>query len=276
MRVCLILICLLLATAAHADPDGAKPPLLLANVFDESVDLSRYWVSEKYDGIRAYWNGHELATRNGNTVAAPPWFTAGLPATALDGELWMGRGRFTDVTRTVRDAVADEAAWRQVRFMVFDLPTHPGTFDERIIHLRELRLAPPAYAVEQFRITDREALQARLQQVVADGGEGLMLHRGASLYRAGRSDDLLKLKPLLDDEARVVGYVAGKGKYAGMLGALRVERPDGVQFLLGTGFTDEQRRNPPAIGTLVSYSFNGLTAEGLPRFARFVRERTDH
>ena len=275
MRVFLILACVLLAGTVQASAEDTRPPLLLANVFDEGADLPAYWVSEKYDGIRAYWNGRDLLTRNGHSIAAPAWFTAGLPAVPLDGELWIGRSQFEDVARTVRDAIPDTTAWRAVRFMVFDLPAHPGTFDERLIALEGLRLAPPAYAVEQFRVADIETLRRRLKEIVDAGGEGLMLHRGDSRYRSGRSDDLLKLKPLLDAEARVVGYVEGKGKYVGMLGSLRVERPDGTQFLLGTGFTDEQRRNPPAIGTDVTYSFNGLTAEGLPRFARFVRERTE-
>lgn len=274
MRVFLILICMLLAAAARAE--DTKPPLLLANVFDSSTaDLSAYWVSEKYDGIRAYWNGRELLTRNGHLIAAPAWFTTELPAIPLDGELWIGRGRFEEVARTVRDTVPDETAWRAVRFVVFDLPAHRGIFDERIRALDDLQLAPPAFAVEQFRVADIATLHRTLKEIVTAGGEGLMLHRSDSHYRSGRSDDLLKLKPLLDAEARVVGHVEGKGKYIGMLGALRVERPDGVQFLLGTGFTDAQRRNPPEIGTQVTYSFNGLTADGLPRFARFVRERTD-
>jgi DNA ligase-1 len=244
---------------------------LLANILRDDVDLSKYWVSEKYDGIRAYWNGRELVTRNGHIVSSPHWFTAKLPGVPLDGELWAGRGHFEALGRTVRDAIADDAAWRAVRFMVFDLPAHPGTFDQRLAALERLQLVAPAQAVHQFRIADRTSLARKLREIVDAGGEGLMLHRGDSHYRAGRSDDLLKLKPVLDAEARVVGYLPGKGKYEGMMGALRVERADGLQFLLGTGFSDALRCNPPAIGSWVTYSFTSLTAKGKPRFARFVR-----
>jgi len=135
------------------------------------------------------------------------------------------------------------------------------------------RSPPWIQTVPQFRVKDQTELLAKLQTTVADGGEGLMLHRDASGYVAGRSDDLLKLKPHEDADARVIAYLPGHGKYQGMLGALRLERPDGIQFNLGTGFTDEQRRHPPAIGSWITYTFHGTTGKGLPRFASFLRER---
>lgn len=272
MRKLLVVLSLVGSVLPSGIPFAANaPPLLLANIFREDADLPKYWVSEKYDGIRAYWNGSELVTRNGNAVPAPGWFTANLPDVPLDGELWTGRGQFEALARTVRDVIPDEDGWRAVRYMVFDLPAHPGTFDQRLAALGKLHLVAPAEVVTQFRVADRDSLERKLREIVDAGGEGLMLHHGDSYYVAGRSDDLLKLKPTLDAEARVVGHLPGKGKYEGMMGALRVERPDGLQFLLGTGFSDEQRRNPPAIGSWVTYSFTSLTAKGQPRFARFVR-----
>lgn len=100
-----------------------------------------------------------------------------------------------------------------------------------------------------------------------------MLHRADASYVTGRSPALLKLTPQLDAEARVIAHLPGKGKYAGMLGALRVEMPDGKQFSLGTGFSDRQRRNPPAVGTQVTYRYRELTDRGIPRFAYFLRVR---
>jgi DNA ligase 1 len=254
--------------------------MMLANAYDAAgeVDLADYWVSEKYDGVRAWWDGGKLLTRAGNVIHAPRWFTDGWPDASLDGELWIGRGQFETLSATVRDAVPDDAAWRKVRFMVFDLPAHAGVFTDRLSALSVL-LHDLANAwvqpVPQFRATDSLALEEKLRALVASGGEGLMLHRGASLYRAERNDDLLKFKPHEDAEARVIGHTEGAGKYSGMLGALIIERPDGVQFRLGTGFTDAQRRNPPPIGSWVSYAFHGVTARGAPRFARFLRVRED-
>lgn len=165
-----------------------------------------------------------------------------------------------------------------MRFMVFDLPEHGSTFTARIARMRTLLSAvDTAYAqpVPQFRVADSQALEARLKQVVAAGAEGLILHRGEALYQIGRSDDLIKYKLHEDAEAVVVAHAPGKGKYAGMLGALVVRMPDGRQFRLGTGFTDAQRADPPPLGSLVTYRYDGLTAKGLPRFARFQRIRRD-
>ena len=254
------------------------PALLLANVYRPGMPLADYWVSEKYDGVRGYWDGHSLRTRGGETVVAPAWFTAGWPTTPMDGELWAGRGRFAHAQSTTRQQQPDEAAWRQMRFMVFDLPAHGGVFDERLGALKTLVASIEqdwVQAVPQQRVATDAALQALLQRTVRAGGEGLMLHRGASLYRSGRSDDLIKLKTHDDAEALVVGHLPGKGKHAGRLGALLVEMPTGQRFKLGAGLTDADRADPPPIGSWVTYRFRGTHDGGLPRFASFVRVRLD-
>jgi DNA ligase-1 len=263
-----------LAPRVHA----AAPALMLAEVYRPGMPLDGYWVSEKYDGVRGYWDGRQLWTRGGTRVAAPAWFTAPLPAVPLDGELWAGRGRFELATSTVRSQVPNEAAWREIRFMVFDLPAQPGDFDARLAALRRLlpiTAAPWVVPVAQQRATTHEALQALLNKTVKLGGEGLMLHRGSAPYRGERNADLLKVKPYDDAEARVVGHTAGQGRHAGRLGALVVETPEGRRFKLGGGFTDAQRRDPPPLGSWVTYRYNGTNPSGLPRFARFMRVRSD-
>lgn len=260
---------------AHAT-EQAPPPLMLANVFDVSrVDVTMYHASEKLDGIRAYWTGRDLITRNGYRIHAPPWFTAGWPDVAFDGELWAGRNRFDAVTSTVRDVKPDDAAWRLVTFHVFDLPQHPGDFVDRTRARHQVvdrTRSKWLRSILHYDLTTPSMLDSLLNDIVAAGGEGLMLHRVDAAYSPGRSDNLLKLKPYRDDEARVVGYTDGKGKYQGKLGALRVQRDDGLEFLIGTGFSDAERTHPPAIGSYVTYAYQGLTSNGLPRFARFIRQ----
>ncbi|WP_414652495.1 DNA ligase [Hydrogenophaga sp.] len=254
------------------------PALMLANVYRPGVRLDDYWLSEKYDGLRAFWDGQRLRTRGGETIAAPDWFTAQWPTEPMDGELWAGRGRFEEALSTVRQLTPDDAAWRRIRFMVFDLPTHPGVFTERIhAYGQRVRDINQAWvqAVPQERIGSHAELMARLDRVVREGGEGLMLHRGDAPYRAVRNDDLLKVKTHEDAEARVIGHVPGKGRHAGRMGALLVQTAEGVRFKLGTGFTDAERDNPPAVGTWVTYRFRGLNDSGVPRFASFVRVRPD-
>jgi DNA ligase 1 len=271
-----------LLTPTVAAAEGA-PPLMLAKVYQAGVPLADYWVSEKLDGVRGYWDGEKLLTRGGQRVAAPAWFTADWPKVPMDGELWAGRGQFSKAVSTVRQQAPDKEAWRAMRFMVFDLPAHGGPFNERIPALNGLVSQIDqtwVQAVAQFKQASHPALQSLLLKTVKQGGEGLMLHRGVSLYRGQRNDDLLKLKTHEDSEARVIAHIAGKGKYAGQMGALLLEMPategkPAQRFKLGTGFTQAQRLDPPAVGTQVTYRFRGLNDSGIPRFASFMRLHED-
>lgn len=258
--------------AAARDP----APLQLAREAPADIDPRGWLVSEKLDGARAWWDGEQLRFRSGIPIQAPAWFTQRLPRTPLDGELWLGRGCFEDLVGAVRRQAPDDAAWRELRYQVFDLPGAPGPFEQRAARLRALveRAGWAGLeAVEQRLVPDRAALRAWLDHVVEGGGEGLMLHRAQALWRPGRSPDLLKLKTSQDDEAVVIGHVPGRGRLAGQLGALRVRDAQGREFLLGTGMDDALRRHPPPVGSLVSYTYQGRTGQGLPRFASYLRER---
>ena len=259
------------------------PPLMLAKVYHAGISLPDYWVSEKLDGVRGYWDGEKLMTRGGERIAAPAWFTAGWPKVPMDGELWAGRGQFAKAVSTVRQQTPSDEALHAMRFMVFDLPAQVGPFTERIPALNGLVSQIDqlwVQAVAQFKVANQQALQRLLVATVKQGGEGLMLHRGASIYKGQRTDDLLKVKLHEDTEARVIAHIPGKGKYLGGLGALLVEMPatdskPAQRFKLGTGFTDAQRQDPPPIGTLVTYRFRGFNHSGIPRFASFMRVRDD-
>lgn len=254
----------------------AGPPLELARQAPDGIDPAGYLVSEKLDGVRALWDGRRLVFRSGLPIVAPQWFVSRLPAQPLDGELWLGRGRFEEGAGTVRHAVALDAPWRALRYMVFDLPGAEGAFAQRAARLAELCRAQrfdALQAVAQRTLADRAALARWFDEVVRGGGEGLVLHRADALWRPGRSEAVLKLKPVADAEALVVAHVAGRGRLEGRLGALQVRTPEGVEFLLGSGLTDTQRADPPAVGSVVTYRYRSVTASGVPRFASFVRVR---
>lgn len=257
---------------------AAALPLLLAREAEEDIDPAGWLVSEKLDGVRALWDGTRLRFRGGGVVAAPAWFTRQLPSIALDGELWIGRGQFDAVSGLVRRASPEDTAWQQVRFMVFEMPGGPRRFDERAVAIAELagRAGSASWqAVPQSAVTGRDALRRRLDDVVRRGGEGLMLHRADATYVTGRSRVLLKLKPVQDADAVVIGHAPGRGRLAGRLGALRVRTEAGVVFQIGTGFSDAQRDTPPPLGSTVTYTHRGLTPLGVPRFASFLRVRPD-
>ena len=256
---------------------GRRLPLVLAQNAPADVDPAGWLVSEKLDGVRAYWDGQQLWFRSGLPVAAPAWFTAALPAVPLDGELWLGRGRFEGLVSAVRKQRPVDAEWRAVRFMAFELPGGSGPFEQRARQIEQLvqqHPQAPLAAVAQRTVATREALQAQLSDTVARGGEGLMLHRADAPFVSGRTALLLKLKAQSDAEAQVIGHLAGRGKHTGRLGALRVRTVDGVVFHIGTGFSDAQRETPPPLGSWVTFTHQGLTDAGVPRFASYLRQRT--
>ncbi len=254
------------------------PALLLAMSFDASShDPTGWWVSEKLDGVRALWDGQRFVSRLGNAYLAPDWFTASLPDTPLDGELFAGRGKFQQAVSVARQIDAGER-WRDLRFVIFDGPALPGGFEERLSQLRAL---VPEGGWEHAEILPHapcagaEALEAEMDRVEALGGEGLMLREPGSAYVQGRSATLLKVKRFVDAEAIVVGHVAGAGRHKGRLGAVRVELPDGTAFKVGTGFSDAQREDPPPIGAVIAFRYQELTDAGVPRFPSFQGVRHD-
>ncbi len=254
----------------------APPAAMLAQDAPRDIDPAGWLASEKLDGVRARWDGQQLRFRSGGLVMAPRWFTAALPPVALDGELWAGRRAFEQAVGTVRRATPDDAAWRSLRYALFDLPGDPRPFGERAQALARLAATlrqPFIDAVPQAALPDAAALSRRLEAVLRQGGEGLMLHRASARWRPGRSADLLKLKPWGDAEGVVVGHLPGRGRHEGRLGALRLRLADGQEFRLGTGFSDAERASPPPLGSVVSFRHQGHTDDGLPRFAHYWRVR---
>jgi DNA ligase-1 len=285
-----LLILLILASSEARAKEAAvqnqsmpKPKLMLARTYKEEkhkIDVRQYWVSEKYDGVRAYWNGQQLLSRQGKLIHAPAWFIQGLPSFQLDGELWLGRNTFDQLSAIVRKKQAIDEEWKQVRYMVFDLPASSEIFSQRLLQLQAHSEFPTWVSVApQWRVANEDILLSQLQDFLSLKAEGLMLHNGQSLYTGKRTNDLLKLKASLDAEARVLSYVAGKGKYLNQMGAIWVEamikNEQGVGqkqvFKIGSGFSDDERRVPPAIGSMISFKYSGLTSKGKPRFPRFWR-----
>ena len=261
---------------------AATPQIQLANLYSNNINLDEYLVSEKLDGVRGYFDGEKFVSRQGNIIEAPSWFIENFPHEVLDGELWIGRRKFELISKIIRKQIPDDEAWQDVRFMIFDLPKSSETFIKRYETMKKLAAkANSKYlqVINQFEVADHQTLEKLLKSTVKNGGEGLMLHRKNSLYAAERNNDLLKLKTFEDAEGKVIKHIAGKGKFAGKLGALLIEIEDPnhkkIRFKIGSGFSDEQRRNPPKIGSQITYKFFGKTKNGTPRFASFLRERNE-
>ena len=262
---------------ATTDSTVVPPQLLLAHKWETDMKIDGWWMSEKLDGVRAYWDGSRFLSRQGNELHAPEWFVQKLPTWPLDGELWHGRKEFQKAVSIVRRQDKSEH-WKAIRYVVFDAPGDDGPFEERMARLEKyFQDAKPEYAelLKQEKCHDAEHLKRELARVEALGGEGLMMRSPGSRYEAGRSATLLKVKSFQDAEARVIGHTKGTGRHKGRLGALEVELPDGTVFNVGTGFSDQERESPPPIGSIITFRYQELSDGGVPRFPSYVGVRFD-
>ena len=259
------------------DKKDSEPPLLLAEAWDFVTDPAGWWLSEKLDGVRAYWDGKQFLSRLGNVFHAPDWFVQGLPSTPLDGELWLGRKKFQRAVSIVRRQDKSDH-WKEITYLVFDAPGLDKSFEARSDFVQEClraRAAPFARPHEHQACRGIDHLKQELARLEALGGEGLMLRKPGSRYESGRSTTLLKVKTFHDAEARVLKHLEGAGKHKGRLGALFVELPDGTTFSVGTGFSDKERSQPPPLGSTITFRYQELSEAGVPRFPSFVGLRAE-
>ena len=264
---------LLLLTLACGFAQADSPRLMLATVWDHNDDPSGWWLSEKYDGVRGYWDGTQMLTRGGNTIVLPDTFLSSLPPFPLDGELWAGYGQFAVTLSIVRDQIPGPN-WTKVRYRIFDAPAQHGPFETRLKVVAQWLSQHPSsqiQLIEQRRGTGQKQLEDYMDVIEAKGGEGVILRAANSPYQHGKSKYLRKYKRFDDAKAKVLGYKPGKGKYTGMVGSLKVELPDGTRFFVGSGLSDAERKNPPAIGATIRFKHHGWSHLGKPRFPVFWR-----
>ena len=253
----------------------AAAPMLPNTYIDQ--DIRGWLMSEKLDGVRGYWDGTQLLSKNGNLLFPPPEFTATLPNFAIEGEIWGGRGTF-EQTLSIVTKEQPHDGWLQLKFAIFDVPQAPGGFTARIAKADAWFATHPsahAFIIPQVLVRDQTQLQQELAQIEELGGEGLVVRKSDALYRPGRSSEILKVKSYRDAEARVVAHLPGGGRNEGRLGSLLVQSEEGKQFKIGSGFSDAERQSPPPIGAYITFKFYGKYQSGIPRFPSFMRIRQD-
>ncbi len=271
--LCVLFLVCGLSLAAY----GASAQMMLPKADNGESDVSGWLMSEKFDGVRGYWDGTRLWSKNGRRFYPPSEFVEGLPGFALEGELWAGRGKFEQTASIVLRQQPHEG-WLQLRFAIFDVPEAPGGFTRRMEQVQSwfaVHPDPYAFVIPQIRVRDRPHLQQELQRIEELGGEGLIVRSPDAPYAAGRSTQILKVKEFDDAEAVVVGHILGQGRNAGRLGSLLVELPDGVRFRIGTGFSDAEREDPPPKDAVVTFKYDGFYRSGIPKFPSFLRVRQD-
>lgn len=256
---------------------GLASELMLPQVYSPQVDVTGWLMSEKLDGVRGYWDGKQLLSKNGHLFYPPDEFVHDLPPFPLEGELWGGRETF-QLTASIVKKLQPHDGWLQLKFAIFDVPDAPGGFTKRIAKAQQWFAAHPsayAFVIPQHPVRDQAQLELELERVESLGGEGLIVRMPEALYASGRRPEILKVKNYQDAEATVVAHVAGQGRNRGRLGSLLVALEDGTHFKIGTGFSDAERISPPPIGEVVTFKFYGKYASGIPKFPSFLRIRQD-
>ncbi len=249
--------------------------MLLLKTWQPAQDVRGWLMSEKLDGVRAYWDGRKLISRGGKVFAAPLWFTEGFPPFAVDGELWSKRGDFENIVSIVRRK-QPHSGWRQVSYQVFDVPDQAGGLPDRLKVLEKyLADQPSAYLhiIDQIPCKGEKQLQQYLNQRVSLGAEGLVVRNPVAPYQSERSSDALKVKNYSDAECTISGYKAGKGKLKGLTGALLCRMDNGDEISIGSGLNQNLRTSPPALGQVITFKYYGLTKYGKPRHPVFLRLR---
>ncbi|EAL5777073.1 DNA ligase [Campylobacter coli] len=278
MRIFVFLWCVSFAFASDI--------LLLSKISEQEIqnkNFNGYLMSEKLDGVRGIWEVGKFKTRQDNPIYTPSYFTYNFPSFKLDGELWIARAKFDEVSALIRGDNLDSSLWKSVTYNVFDVPNAceefkltSCTLSNRLKVLEQyLQQNPNPYIkiIKQIPIKDQEYLKEFYKDIVLHKGEGVVIRKDLAPYEKGRSKNAFKLKPYEDAECKVIGYTEGKGKFQGKIGALLCQMPNDRVIRIGSGLKDKDRENPPKIGSIVTYKFNGLTKNSLPRFPVFLRIR---
>ncbi|EPV5183499.1 DNA ligase [Campylobacter coli] len=278
MRIFIFLWCACFAFASDI--------LLLNKISEQEIqkkNFNGYLMSEKLDGVRGIWEAGKFKTRQDNPIHTPSYFTYNFPSFKLDGELWIARAKFDEVSALIRSDSLDSSLWKSVTYNVFDVPNAceefkltPCTLSNRLKVLeRYLQQNPNPYIkiIKQIPIKDQEHLKEFYKDIIFNKGEGVVIRKDFAPYEKGRSKNALKLKPYEDAECKVIAYTEGKGKFQGKIGALLCQMPNDRVIKIGSGLKDKDRENPPKIGSIVTYKFNGLTKNSLPRFPVFLHIR---
>ncbi|MBU1668576.1 DNA ligase [bacterium] len=265
-----LLLIVVLFVWSHAE----KPNLLLLKSYKNDVNVTGWLMSEKLDGVRAYWDGKRLISRSGKEFAVPKWFVKDFPPFEIDGELWTKREDFENIVSIVNQQSAHDG-WKDITYQIFEVPYQEGGLLTRLSVLEQwLDENPNRYImiIPQKVCKGSEHLKQILEEVEAKGAEGLVVRDPNALYVGQRSERSLKVKSFTDDECVVTGYTDGHGKFEGLVGALLCSWKDKV-LKIGSGLSDEERRKPPMIGSEITFKYNGLTKYGNPKFPVFLRIR---
>jgi len=246
-----------------------KPELFLLNKYSDDSNVTGWYMSEKLDGVRAYWDGKNLISRGGKIFQVPSFFIKNFPTFDLDGELWTKRDDFSSIISIVKQKKPHNG-WKNITYNIFEVPNADGNLTTRLSLVKETKYLK---LIKQIKVKNKQHLKTFLKEIEKKGGEGIVVRDASLSYYTGRNNNALKIKSYIDDECEIVGYNKGHGKFEGMLGSLSCRMKNMQIIKIGSGLTEQQRVIPPKIGTIITFKYYGLTSKGNPRFPVFLRVR---
>ncbi|MFT7004970.1 MAG: DNA ligase-1 [Sulfurimonas sp.] len=259
------ILLILLSTLLFAN----KPELFLLNNYTQDTNVTSWYMSEKLDGVRAYWDGEKLISRGGKVFAVPSFFTKAFPKHKLDGELWSKRGDFSNIS-SITNKKKPHDGWKILTYNIFEVPQAQGNLLQRLENVKTTQYIK---VIKQIKVKNKKHLDEFLKSVEKKGGEGVVVRDGSLNYYTGRDNNSLKVKSYVDEECEIVAYNKGKGKYENAVGSLSCKMKNGKVIKIGSGLSNQQRNNPPKIGAIITFKYYGLTSKGNPRFPVFLHER---
>jgi len=271
-----------------------------------------WYMSEKFDGQRALWDGAKFVTRGSTTnyprvyPYVPSWFVALMPpGVALDGEFFIKRNAFQEIgflKSKLKPNLSNQSEldkkWGNIKYYVFDTPSVDLPFEERMDYLKKLvadrcKLFSkiksqgitecPLIYTEQYLIESEEQLNKYYSELISNDAEGVMIRAPKVKYIPTRTRLILKLKPEEDSECTISGYKPGTGKYEGSLGSFECEMPNGKKFFVSgmsdsirTEYINKKSEYYHPVGTVITYKYTFLTDDGIPRFPRYKGKRMEY
>jgi len=249
---------------------ATKPELLLLKTYKDQ-NTTNWVMSEKLDGIRAYWDGKKLLSRNGKIIHVPKWFIKDYPPFEIDGELWSKRDDFDNISSIVRDKIPSDK-WKKIKHYIFEVPNAKGGLFQRLAKVKPYE-NEFIQVLPQIIIRNIEHQKNYFNEILSIKGEGIVVRDPNALYINKRTSKALKVKNFKDSECKITGYTQGNGKYIGKVGAIICQLNSKISFKIGSGLSDILRINPPKIGTIITFKYQNITKNGKPRFPVYLRIR---
>lgn len=240
-------------------------------IYTNKANIQGWYMSEKLDGIRAYWDGKELKTKNGNKIFVPKGFLTNFPTFKLDGELWTKRSDFENIQSIILDKIPSKN-WDKITYNIFEVPNSKGDFLQRLKKAKIwFEKHPNKYIrfIKQIKCKDKNHLNNFLEKLVNQKAEGVIIKNAKLPYFGNRSNNILKVKKFFDMEGEIIQI----NKKDNRMKSLLIKLKNGITFNLGGGFSKNQRLNPPKIGQIVTFKYYGFTKYQKPKFASFLRVR---